>query len=592
MMDFSLISKNLKIGDHIKLARGKTGVVKWIGKSSRINENVSSNDNNDEDCVGIELDEWSANGNDGKNVFKTSKGRGYFARRSSIASIILPNNSFNDLETEEIKIEILNIKRQIQKVNKKLHEIEILEQKQKNGEKLDQQQMAKIDRKKHLKEKLITLNQDIQRKNAEMKKTATKTRKSLENEQTIKNFQSSLNNKKRRNSINKEENLKNIQIGDRVRLVRGKTGIVKYLGPVDFTDEEVVGIILDKWHPNANNGLVKGKQYFKAPPGRGYFAKRALIIENLGCVSINGDIITDPSSLFNSMNNIYSNAPMPKINFKIGDRVKLARGKTGIVKFIGETEFAKGEVIGLQLDTWTPAGHNGTVRGKKYFEAQDGRGYFTRRSSISNVVIPLVKPLKQRRLSITYKLHPLKIGDRIRLISPNDKNNKDNYNNNNENKNDNSNSNNNSSSSSSSSSSSNNNNNNGNNRTGIIRYIGYPSFASGEVIGIELDEWSVNAHDGSANGIQIFDTSPGRGIFARRDEVEKYDPEKEKLEEIKKNLKLGDTVILTSNRRGHVKHESVVPSIFLFIFFAILMQLFYNKLIYIHIHKYIDILVQ
>eukprot|EP01083_Nonionella_stella_P166938 559723_1 len=489
MMDFGLITKNLKIGDHIKLARGKTGVVKYLGKSSDIN----TNDNKSEDIVGIELDEWSANGNDGKSMFKTSKGRGYFARRASIANIILPNNAFTDLEEDETQIEANNIERQIQKIEKKLREIEVLEQKQKSGEVIDTKQLVKIDRKRHLKEKLAQLKQEL----ASIKARAAlvKTRRSLEDETSIKTFQ-----KRRRNSISKEESLRNIQHGDRVRLVRGKTGIVKYLGSVDFTDEEVVGIILDKWHPNANNGVVKGKQYFKAPPGRGYFAKRALIIENLGSVSLGNLVHGD----------IASGAPMPKINFKIGDRVKLARGKTGLVKFIGETEFAKGEVIGLQLDTWTPAGHNGTVRNKKYFEAADGRGYFTRRSSISTVVIPLVKPLKQRRLSITYKLNPLQISDRIRLTNDN--------------------------------------------KTGVIRYIGYPSFADGEVIGIELDDWSVNAHDGSANGISVFDTSPGRGIFARRDEVEKYDPEKEKLEEIKKNLKLGDTVILTGNRKGHVKY--------------------------------------
>ena len=91
-----------------------------------------------------------------------------------------------------------------------------------------------------------------------------------------------------------------------------------------------------------------------------------------------------------------------------------------------------------------------------------------------------------------------------------------------------------------------------------FRYIGYPSFADGEVIGVELDEWSVNAHDGSANGEKIFDTSPGRGIFGRRDEMVKYESEKEKLEEMKKNLKLGDTVILSANRRGHIKFSLCV----------------------------------
>ena len=293
-----------------------------------------------------------------------------------------------------------------------------------------------------------------------------------------------------------------------------------------------MGIILDKWHPNANNGLVKGVQYFKAPPGRGYFVKRSLIIENMGSASGPQD-----------SGGISANAPMPKVNFKIGDRVRLARGKTGIVRFMGATEFAKGEVIGLQLDQWIPAGHNGTVRGKKYFESQNGRGYFTRRTAISNVVIPLVKPLRQRRMSIAYKLHPLQIGDRIRFIA---ENNQTTF-----------------------------------GKSGIIRcgyfvisvghsliftfstmnlfsnkyrYIGYPQFADGEVIGVELDQWTMNAHDGSANGEQIFDVPIGRGIFGRRDEMVKYDPEKEKLEEKKRNLKLGDTVILTtSNRRGHIK---------------------------------------
>eukprot|EP01084_Bolivina_argentea_P282332 483249_1 len=70
-------------------------------------------------------------------------------------------------------------------------------------------------------------------------------------------------------------------------------------------------------------------------------------------------------------------------DFQIGDRVLLTRGKYGIIKYIGNPEFCEGEAIGLELDTWTPAGHNGTVRGKTYFDAPAGRGYFTRRNDIS-----------------------------------------------------------------------------------------------------------------------------------------------------------------------------------------------------------------
>lgn len=61
-------------------------------------------------------------------------------------------------------------------------------------------------------------------------------------------------------------------------------------------------------------------------------------------------------------------------DLKIGDRVKPMRGgrRTGIVKFIGNTEFAKGEVIGLALDVSHDAGLNGSIRVVKYFECEDG----------------------------------------------------------------------------------------------------------------------------------------------------------------------------------------------------------------------------
>ncbi|ETN98977.1 hypothetical protein RFI_38508, partial [Reticulomyxa filosa] len=66
-------------------------------------------------------------------------------------------------------------------------------------------------------------------------------------------------------------------------------------------------------------------------------------------------------------------------------------------------------------------------------------------------------------------------------------------------------------------------------------------------------KWCANTHDGSTNGSIIFDTLPGRSIFARRNEIEKFNPDKKKLEEAKIQLKIGDKVNLAKNCSGVVK---------------------------------------
>ncbi|ETN97109.1 hypothetical protein RFI_40423 [Reticulomyxa filosa] len=42
-------------------------------------------------------------------------------------------------------------------------------------------------------------------------------------------------------------------------------------------------------------------------------------------------------------------APLPKIKFKIGDYVKLSRGKAAVVKYIGETDLMKRNITSLEL---------------------------------------------------------------------------------------------------------------------------------------------------------------------------------------------------------------------------------------------------
>jgi len=65
--------------------------------------------------------------------------------------------------------------------------------------------------------------------------------------------------------------------------------------------------------------------------------------------------------------------------------VKLTRGKTGVVRYIGPFKNME-EVVGVELDNDTSGGHDG----KGLFEAEMGRGYFTRRGSIVELIAPPV----------------------------------------------------------------------------------------------------------------------------------------------------------------------------------------------------------
>ncbi|ETO06979.1 hypothetical protein RFI_30413, partial [Reticulomyxa filosa] len=87
-------------------------------------------------------------------------------------------------------------------------------------------------------------------------------------------------------------------------------------------------------------------------------------------------------------------------------------------------------------------GHNGTVWGKKYFETNIGRGHFTRKGPISQVVIPLMNTLDPKISNTTFQLKPFKSNDRIIFVNGG--------------------------------------------ATVVIKYIGHPPFSNGEVIGIEL----------------------------------------------------------------------------------------------------------
>ena len=56
--------------------------------------------------------------------------------------------------------------------------------------------------------------------------------------------------------------------------------------------------------------------------------------------------------------------------------------QSGVIRFIGETEFARGEWIGVELDN-NNGKNDGSVNGMKYFTCEDKHGLFVRRTAVA-----------------------------------------------------------------------------------------------------------------------------------------------------------------------------------------------------------------
>ena len=64
----------------------------------------------------------------------------------------------------------------------------------------------------------------------------------------------------------------NVNIGDKVEMTNGETGIVKYIGNIHVKKGIWIGIELDEASGN-HDGKIKGKRYFKTKPNHATFVK-------------------------------------------------------------------------------------------------------------------------------------------------------------------------------------------------------------------------------------------------------------------------------------------------------------------------------
>eukprot|EP01083_Nonionella_stella_P022452 62095_1 len=83
-----------------------------------------------------------------------------------------------------------------------------------------------------------------------------------------------------------------------------------------------------------------------------------------------------------------------KLMVSMGDTVKLTKGRVGLIRFIGKTQFGLGEWIGIELyNELIKTRHNGAVLGKRYFRCPPHRGVFIRRSIIrENIAVLDIQP--------------------------------------------------------------------------------------------------------------------------------------------------------------------------------------------------------
>ena len=89
-------------------------------------------------------------------------------------------------------------------------------------------------------------------------------------------------------------------------------------------------------------------------------------------------------------NHIKIAIPQPHLvkdmELKIGQRVRIQSGESGVIKFIGPVLF-KGERVGLEMDVPFKGGHNGRVKRKRYFKAADFRGCFVEKQCIRHIIL-------------------------------------------------------------------------------------------------------------------------------------------------------------------------------------------------------------
>uniref|UniRef100_A0A669PC50 CAP-Gly domain containing linker protein 1 n=1 Tax=Phasianus colchicus TaxID=9054 RepID=A0A669PC50_PHACC len=235
-------------------------------------------------------------------------------------------------------------------------------------------------------------------------------------------------------------------VGERVWVNGNKPGFIQFLGETQFAPGQWAGIVLDE-PIGKNDGSVAGVRYFQCEPLRGIFTRpsklsRKVLTEDEanGTQTAHASRATSPTSTSTASAVSASPAALPPTGIphktsplaakehstpsqfsnlsktasgsvsnlseagslkkgerelKIGDRVLVGGTKAGVVRFLGETDFAKGEWCGVELDE--PLGKNdGAVAGTRYFQCQPKYGLFAPVHKVTKIGFPSTTPAKAK----------------------------------------------------------------------------------------------------------------------------------------------------------------------------------------------------